>query len=79
MQTVERCGCEASRFDIEIKNMFDTDKFIEIIHGLPAIWDKSASEYSNKDARQRAWVNVGESMNPEWPKFTYKERDDKSK
>ncbi|KAF5270518.1 hypothetical protein FQR65_LT17841 [Abscondita terminalis] len=41
---------------------------------LPALWDKSASDYSNKDARQRAWVNVGESMYPEWPKFSYSER-----
>lgn len=55
--------------------MFDTDKFIEIIHGLPALWDKSAADYSNKDARQRAWVSVGESMYPERPKFSYRERD----
>ncbi|KAF5284447.1 hypothetical protein FQR65_LT13554 [Abscondita terminalis] len=59
--------------------MFDTDKFIVIIHGLPALCDKLASDYSNKDARQRAWVNVGESMYPEGTKFSCRERDNENK
>lgn len=59
---VEQSGSATPRFEIyQIKNnMFDSDKFIEI--SMCCLWDNAASDYSNKDARQKAWVKVGEPM-----------------
>ncbi|KAG8326915.1 hypothetical protein J6590_031266 [Homalodisca vitripennis] len=39
-----------------------TDKFIECVHGIPALWDKSAAEYSDKNIRDRAWIEIGIAM-----------------
>lgn len=59
--------------------MFDTDKFIECVHGIPALWDKSAAEYSDKIIRDRAWIEIGIVMYEDWNCATLRERDDRGK
>ncbi|KAG8240492.1 hypothetical protein J6590_107430 [Homalodisca vitripennis] len=59
--------------------MFDTDKFIECVHGIPALWDKSGAEYSDKNIRDRAWIEIGIAMYEDWNCATLNERDDRGK
>lgn len=38
--------------------MINTDKFIERVHSIPALWNISYEEYLNKNTRDRAWIDI---------------------
>ncbi|XP_063234480.1 uncharacterized protein LOC134537693 [Bacillus rossius redtenbacheri] len=59
--------------------MFDMDKFIECIHGKPALWEKRAKEYFDKNCRERSWDEVGETMYETWLDLEPAEREEKVK
>lgn len=59
--------------------MFDVDLFIECVHAKPALWEKSKKEYSDKNCREKAWVEIGETMYENWVELDSTERDEKGR
>jgi hypothetical protein len=59
--------------------MFDVDKFIECIHERPALWEKHSKEYSDKNCRERSWIEIGETMYENWLEFELAERGEKGR
>lgn len=59
---------------LKLVKMFDTDKFIEAVHGQPSLWDKAIDDYSNRGRRDRSWELVGREMFPDWYGVDEKER-----
>ncbi|XP_050516622.1 uncharacterized protein LOC126891487 [Diabrotica virgifera virgifera] len=57
-----------------IVKIFDTDKFITFIQEKPALWDKS-----DKKAREKAWIEVGENFYDDWAELDAIERHEKGK
>ncbi|KAK0157061.1 hypothetical protein PV328_011945, partial [Microctonus aethiopoides] len=72
MKAVTLCGS-----NVAVLKMFDTDKFITCIQEKPALWDKSAKEYSDKNAREKAWIEVGENFHEDWAELEAKEKEEK--
>ncbi|XP_046687571.1 uncharacterized protein LOC124373221, partial [Homalodisca vitripennis] len=46
---------------------------------LCRLWDKSGAEYSDKNIRDRAWIEIGIAMYEDWNCATLNERDDRVK
>lgn len=57
--------------------MFDIDKFIQLVEEKPALWEKSAKEYSDKNCRNQSWTEIGEMFFEDWPTLTAAERNGK--
>lgn len=59
--------------------MFDVDKFIQCIHEKPALWEKRSKEYSDKNCREKSWIEIGEIMFENWLDLELAERDVKGR
>ncbi|XP_046667020.1 uncharacterized protein LOC124358768 [Homalodisca vitripennis] len=46
--------------------MFDVEKFIECMKNKPCLWDRRVEEYSQKQSRKQAWLQIGEIMYDDW-------------
>ena len=42
--------------------MFDVDLFIQCVREKPALWEKSAPEYTNKYIQEKSWYEIAEFM-----------------
>ena len=59
--------------------MFDTDLFIQCIQERPALWEKSAKDYSDKNKREKAWMKITAKMYNDWADLESQEREKKGK
>ena len=59
--------------------MFDTDLFIQCVQERPALWEKSAKDYSDKNKREKAWMEIGAVMYKDWSDLKSQEREKKGK
>ncbi|KAG0721019.1 hypothetical protein GWK47_047309 [Chionoecetes opilio] len=57
--------------------MFDVDLFIQCIQERPALWEKSAKEYSDKNCKEKSWDDIGEIVYEDWPDLESAGRDTK--
>ena len=64
MDVVTLCDYAARRFPggTCIYTMFDVDLFIQCINTRPALWEKSAKKYSDKNCKEKSWIEIGEIM-----------------
>ena len=62
-----------------VYTMFDVDLFIQCINTRPALWEKSAKEYSDKNCKEKSWVEIVEIMYEKWLDMKSTERDEKGK
>jgi len=46
--------------------VFETDKFISCIQNNLSIWEMGNNEYMDKFIKQKSWLNIRESMYPDW-------------
>ncbi|XP_050706892.1 uncharacterized protein LOC126992277 [Eriocheir sinensis] len=59
--------------------MFDIDLFIQCVQERPALWEKSAKDYSDKNKKEKAWLEIGEIMYSDWHDLDLLGRDVKVK
>jgi hypothetical protein len=60
---------------IEIENEEDwTERFIQVIQGKPAIYNKRLKEHSDRNITTRMWSEVCEAMIPSWHGLTSQEK-----
>ena len=61
--------------------MFDNDKFIQLVHAIPALWEKGCKEYSLRTNKDCAWVSVAVDMSEgdTWDNLTDSERQEEGK
>ncbi|CAI6372013.1 unnamed protein product [Macrosiphum euphorbiae] len=59
--------------------VFDTDKFISCIQSNPYIWEMGSKEYMDKFIKQKSWLNIGETMYPDWTEQPESEKENKGK
>ena len=61
---VTQAGRPASRSttptELSLITMFDVDLLIQCVQGKPALWEKSAPEYSDKNLKEKSWYEIGE-------------------
>ncbi|XP_040294064.1 uncharacterized protein LOC121005397 isoform X1 [Bufo bufo] len=48
----------------------DVGTLISLVHDRPELWDKSASGYSDRNRRDRAWLEICEALYPDWGEYT---------
>uniref|UniRef100_A0A1B6FZ56 MADF domain-containing protein n=1 Tax=Cuerna arida TaxID=1464854 RepID=A0A1B6FZ56_9HEMI len=46
--------------------MFNVEKFIECMKNTPCLWDRRVEDYSQKQSRKEAWLQIGEMMYDDW-------------
>lgn len=54
--------------------MFDTEKFIKLVHSRPCLWDVSHGDYPIRYVKSLAWEDVGREMYSDWDKIGKNER-----
>jgi hypothetical protein len=59
--------------------MLDIDLLIQLVHNYPAIWEKSLKEYSDRNKREKSWVNVAKGLNAEWSDCSDTEKHNEGK
>ncbi|XP_076034828.1 uncharacterized protein LOC143021305 [Oratosquilla oratoria] len=64
---------------VALSTMFDVDLFIQCVQERPALWEKSAREYTDKIFKEKSWCEIGEIMYKEWLGLESSERDVKVK
>ena len=57
--------------------MWDIDLFIQCVNARPALWEKSAKEYSDKNCKEKSWSEIGGIMYEKWADMEAAERYEK--
>lgn len=54
--------------------MFDTEKFIKVVHSRPCLWDVTSADYQNRFIKNNAWEEVGKEMHADWNNLSKEEK-----
>lgn len=57
--------------------VFDTEKLIIEVERRPGIYDKRIPEYSDRNAKEKLWIEVCEQVVPNWGRMETEERREK--
>jgi hypothetical protein len=62
----------ASIMDLDSKT-FDSDRLIAEVEKRPALYNKATPEYSDKNYKEKMWIEVCEAVVPNWGRLDTKE------
>lgn len=59
--------------------MFDTERFITEVQNRICLWNIKEKSYSDRQAKRRAWEEIGEILILEWETYDTKKRNESRK
>lgn len=59
--------------------MFDTEKFIMAVQCRPCLYDMKIKEYSNRDIKGKAWIEIAEELNEGWKEMDKNQQSEEGK
>lgn len=59
--------------------MFDTERFITEVQNRICLWNIKEKSYSDRQAKRRAWEEIGEILIVEWETYDTKKKNESRK